>query len=1062
MCKADSSLARPRVFISYAQENPAHAERVRELAYALADDGLAVELDQFHGQEILSWSHWCEERLDPANTDFVLMVCSAEYRRRIENKVAFDVGRGAFWEGALIYGYLNEEKGNSRFVPLLLDDEPETGIPRVFFIWTRFRLRRFGIKTGDQDYENLYRLLTGQPATPRPIPGTLKWLPPLSLPELRLDLPETPGSSVPFFTNSLPNPTSAANDFFGRKAEQRSLNQAWGDNTGTAIIELIAFGGVGKTALVQYWLGTLRAASWRGAKRVFVWSFFSQGTGDDRQASDDQFLAKALDWFGVALDPTASPWEKGRQLAQAVLSVRTLLILDGIEPLQYPPGQYAEVSRSPGNLRTPGLSTLLEHLAAAGQPGLTVITSREYIADLNDYIRCDTRPQGSVLRLDLGNLNEDDGARLLYKAGVQRAGEAAIDHEDSELKDAVRLVGGHALTLWLLGRYLHVALGGDIRRRDQVDLSGSTESQGHGKATRVMAAYETWFAREHVSGARQLAALRLLGFFNHPASSESLYALRAAPPIPGLTDALFETPSGGGRSVKKARPISERQWRTILVNLAEIGLIDRDDYSPEKAELAHGCVNAHPLVREYLADSLWKTRPKAWIEGHRRIYKQLKASVEYRPSTRDGLRPLYQAIIHGCSAGLLRLAYKEVYRDRILQGEGQEDAYSVKKLGAFGEDLSAVACFFREPWKEVRDDFPKLELPWLFYAASYRLRALGRLTEALEAAHEAVRMAVSLKDWRRAAYCAYDLSEVALLLGRTDQGEDFARKSMEYADLVPADSYREAIIGYPEHDTRESSLREDERQLSRIVSRYDLANVLLQQDRRGEAMRYFKEAEDIQQKKDENRPLLWSLAGFRYCDLLLSYFERAAWQAWESRESPLTANEHMVDGLQNVEKRAKLISAWGVDAGAVRLTAALDSITLGRVVFLRAVLESLDTDVSPLLDQAVKHLAVAVDLLYKEGRQDYRPYALTARAWVRAWRRDTDGARADLDEAWKVASRGGMRLFMADCCLYRARIFRQCRDLEAARKLIDQCGYGRRRGELEDAVAASQRWPTDE
>ena len=56
-----------------------------------------------------------------------------------------------------------------------------------------------------------------------------------------------------------------------------------------------------------------------------------------------------------------------------------------------------------------------------------------------------------------------------------------------------------------------------------------------------------------------------------------------------------------------------------------------------------------------------------------------------------------------------------------------------------------------------------------------------------------------------------------------------------------------------------------------------------------------------------------------------------------------------------------------------------------------------------------------------------------------------------------------MRLFLADIHLHRARLFHAATpypwdspqaDLAAARKLIEQCGYGRRKEELEDAEAA--------
>jgi SEFIR domain len=120
------SVAKVRVFISYSQHDPAmHSQRVLTLAHALADDGLDVELDQYHQNELIDWPGWCEERLRPVNSDFVLTICSAEYKRRIENRVAFDVGRGVFWEGRLIFDYLYRAKANERFIPILLGDETE-------------------------------------------------------------------------------------------------------------------------------------------------------------------------------------------------------------------------------------------------------------------------------------------------------------------------------------------------------------------------------------------------------------------------------------------------------------------------------------------------------------------------------------------------------------------------------------------------------------------------------------------------------------------------------------------------------------------------------------------------------------------------------------------------------------------------------------------------------------------------------------------------------------------------------------------------------------------------
>ena len=58
-------------------------------------------------------------------------------------------------------------------------------------------------------------------------------------------------------------------------------------------------------------------------------------------------------------------------------------------------------------------------------------------------------------------------------------------------------------------------------------------------AHKVMASYETWFAQQDDTGRAAVAILRLMGLFNRPADAGCLTALRAEPPIPGLTEALL-------------------------------------------------------------------------------------------------------------------------------------------------------------------------------------------------------------------------------------------------------------------------------------------------------------------------------------------------------------------------------------------------------------------------------------------------------------------------------------------------------------------------------------------
>src|SRR4029077_6837256 len=64
----------------------------------------------------------------------------------------------------------------------------------------------------------------------------------------------------------------------------------------------------------------------------------------------------------------------------------------------------------------------------------------------------------------------------------------------------------------------------------------------------------------------------------------------------------------------------------------------------------------------------------------------------------------------------------------------------------------------------------------------------------------------------------------------------------------------------------------------RLARRTTHADALKQAGRRAEAETRFGEAEQMQQEWQPEYPLLYSLQGFRYCDLLLAAPERAAWQ----------------------------------------------------------------------------------------------------------------------------------------------------------------------------------------
>jgi serine/threonine protein kinase len=120
-------------------------------------------------------------------------------------------------------------------------------------------------------------------------------------------------------------------DVFGREEDVAFLDRAWA-NKNFNVVTIVAWAGVGKSTLLNHWLRRMAAKHYRSAELVFGWSFYRQGTGGDT-SSADEFLDVALTWFGDPDPRLGTAWEKGERLAKLVAQRRTLLVLDGLEPL---------------------------------------------------------------------------------------------------------------------------------------------------------------------------------------------------------------------------------------------------------------------------------------------------------------------------------------------------------------------------------------------------------------------------------------------------------------------------------------------------------------------------------------------------------------------------------------------------------------------------------------------------------------------------------------------------------------------------------------------------------
>ena len=330
-----------------------------------------------------------------------------------------------------------------------------------------------------------------------------------------------------------------------------------------------------------------------------------------------------------------------------------------------------------------------------------------------------------------------------------------------------------------------------------------------------------------------------------------------------------------------------------------------------------------------------------------------------------------------------------------------------------------MACFFDPPWSRVSPGLAEAVQAWLLSQAAFRLRALGRMTEAIEPMRAGLQMGVAQANWKQAAIRAGNLSELELTLGDVAAAVSDAEQSVVFADRS-GDAFQ------------------------RMSKRTTLADALHHAGGREEALARFREAEAMQAGWQPEYPMLYSLPGFRYCDLLLAGAERAAAGVLEDGDSGEACNE--------VERRAALTQEWAIQAEAALLIIALDHLTLGRARLYRAIFDGSAPDVAePEIDQAV-------DGFRRAGTSHHVPRGLLTRAWLRAAQGRPEDARTDLAEAEEIAERGPMPLYLADVHLYRARLFHNRAALAEARRLVEKHGFFRRREELADLEAAVARW----
>ena len=610
-----------------------------------------------------------------------------------------------------------------------------------------------------------------------------------------------------------------------------TLHQAFNNRAQTGIVAIIADGGIGKSALTDEWITALKQTNYGGIKRVFAWSFYSQGSHQNTFSSSQDFFTHALPFFGFDKDLPQDDVDKARAFAQCLTQQAGLLLLDDLESLQHSVDQHGEMA----DVGMKEFFLQLHHHRHA--QSFVLISSRQAIVELDG--------REDYQELILNTLNEIDGAALLEALKVTGT--------NAERQAVSRDLHGHALSLVLLAELLRHYHKGDIRyarelpplvSEDEDDRPASfpkpPRSVNHEHAKRVLSYYDK---RISDNERRFMVCLSLFDRPMHWQEKNTLFAkAEHAAPLAAL---------------------SEYDWQELQAGLEAKGLLlqmvrqahhernqqNHHERNAVRPELVEGLNqhrtqwDTHPLIRQFFATQFKQQQPDAFQQAHRVLFEYFQTVPEkYQPDTLADLEPLYRAVLHGCLAGEYQKALYDVYRERILRGK---EHYSWHKLGAYSQDLIALSAFFPRGWSEVQNtDLSEADQAWLLAEVSFCLMTLGRLAEAVAPREAATNLIAKLEDWENVATSAESLTNLLLLLGKLAEAETAARQVIDYA-LRNEDKFRQ------------------------LVNYSCLATVLHHRGELSNARETFAHSEQLQIQYQPEYPYLYLVQGAQYCALLL-------------------------------------------------------------------------------------------------------------------------------------------------------------------------------------------------
>lgn len=672
----------PRVFISYAWESDDFKTKVKSLAVRLRNDGIDARLDVWHNDG-LPIPDFMDREMEKA--DFVLVVCSPAYKEKVRRMRDGEKISGVGWEQSLLTSAIwGGTRDRTETVMVLMGGSWRESVPNFLSALPYTDLS--DPASFDDRYGEVLRRLTGSGERAPELGGASK-------------------SQRQTYTGKL---SVSSSMLVGREQEIQFLDQVWKEDTGCNIVQIIAPGGTGKTALLNKW-----RQKHVDEATLFGWSFYTQGSAEMQETSSDPFFAEALKFFKVPVDPTTSALGKANALAQRFRGERVLLLLDGLEPLQ----------DSDGEVKDDALRALLLELATKNA-GLAVITTRVRISFLPD-------DPPALQSLELDNLTTEASVEYLRKLGVKG--------EPEELREAAEEYGNHALALTLLGRSIVDFCGADVRRRNEIPVAGVMDAgdKPAQQALRMIKAYEILLA-----GQPELEVLRALGYFDRPAEPAALKLL-----LPGMNPRKLQSALNRLRKLRlvSTKKSGEHECHPLI----------REYFGAQAQPDGHAKLYAHysamppeqPDTEARMAPVLHAIRHGCRANRHEEAF-----NIAYRRRILRGDAYYLTASLGLFSTNLAILAtfFNSPWMEPApsLSGKDQalvtsEAAYTLLALGRINEAAepmrsAAQAGLAQQDWAAAAVRFGHL---------SRLLYLLGQVGESVTAAKLAVDLADKCDDW---------------------------------------------------------------------------------------------------------------------------------------------------------------------------------------------------------------------------------------------------------------------------------------------------------------------------